>query len=276
MLGDDDIRPQLSRQRDQPDRARRKALGRGRMSRLVEQAQSGKAEVLSEQETPTLVIEPGESFGFSGLVYREPIKSTVRALEECGVYVLEKKDFDVFIQAYPAIEQTISQLAQERLVLSRLRQTPKSQQAASRLQTLINAHKERAHQRLARLGNPALVGDTAEDTATEHRSHRLAYSELERRVMAAAAQEGLNSLELHISLRRDARMKAARVALIASLLDRVGTIIRTDPLPELIMKEQLENEVILTLLTKVSPEQLRDDISAISDVVAVNVLGVEA
>lgn len=238
--------------------------------------QSGKAEVLSEQETPTLVIEPGESFGFSGLVYREPIKSTVRALEECGVYVLEKKDFDVFIQAYPAIEQTISQLAQERLVLSRLRQTPKSQQAASRLQTLINAHKERAHQRLARLGNPALVGDTAEDTATEHRSHRLAYSELERRVMAAAAQEGLNSLELHISLRRDARMKAARVALIASLLDRVGTIIRTDPLPELIMKEQLENEVILTLLTKVSPEQLRDDISAISDVVAVNVLGVEA
>ena len=234
--------------------------------------QAGKAAVLGAQDEPEMVLEPGDSFGFMGLIFREPIRSTIQAIGDCGVYVLEKKDFDQLLPGHADIAQEVQRLAAERLVVARLRQTPKSQEAASRLKSLIAAHKERAQDRLSKISGPARP-------ATEpaaHVGHRITYTEIERHVMAAAADEGLRCLELHITLRKHARMKAARVALLVSLLDRIGTIIRTEPAPEKIMEEELADEVILSLLTATAPRQVQEELTSVSDVEGVEVFSVEA
>lgn len=232
--------------------------------------QAGKAALLAGQsDQPEVIYEPGDSFGFGGLIYREPVRSTVQAIGDCGVYVLEKKDFDTLLPQHAEMAEEVQRLAAERLVVARLRQTPKSQEAASRLQSLIAAHKQRAIERLNQSAPPG-------PAPVAHGSHRLAYTDIERHVMSAALEEGLRCLELHITLRRHARMKAARVALLVSLLDRIGTVIRTEPAPDLILAEQFEDEVILSLLTDTKPRAVQEELCAISDVESVDVFSVEA
>lgn len=245
-------------------------LRKGQLGHSFFVLQSGRVEVLAgSSDEPSLLLEPGDSFGFMGIIYREPRKNTMRALDECGVYVLEKKDFDALLPQYPEIEKAVQKLAAERLVVARLKTTPKSQQAASRLESLIASHRERAQDRLARQSQPTVTRPES------HTPHRLSYNEIEQHVIAAAANEGVNCLELHIVLRRSARMKAARVALIVSMLDRAGSIIRTEPTPDLIMQDAIEQEVILTLLSAADPGQIREDISAVSDVESVAILHIE-
>ncbi|HEY9842778.1 MAG TPA: cyclic nucleotide-binding domain-containing protein, partial [Candidatus Obscuribacterales bacterium] len=244
-------------------------LRKGQLGHCFFVLQAGHAEVLAgSSDEPTLVLEPGDSFGFMAIIFREPNKATIQAKGECGFYVLEKRDFEQLLPHYPEIEKQVRRMASERLVMVRLKQTPKSQEAASRLKSLIATHKERAHERLSRGTRPL-------QPPAEHQQHRLAYTEIERHVIDAAASEGLGCLEVHITLRQHARMKSARVALIASLLDRFGTIIRTDPAPDQIMQDQFENEIILTLLTQTTSEQIREDLGAVSDVQGINVFSVE-
>ncbi|MGV3524168.1 MAG: cyclic nucleotide-binding domain-containing protein [Candidatus Sericytochromatia bacterium] len=234
---------------------------RGQMGHSLFVLQSGKVEVLNAHDEPTLLLEQGDSFGLMGIIFKEPRKASIRCHEDCGVYILDKRDFDPVVERYPTIAAAVKKMASERFVLSKLRQTPKSHAAASRLQVLIDAQKERTQARLAELTAPLRKW-----TEPDHSSHRLHYSEIERHVIESARAEGLNCLELHITLRRDTRMKAARVALIASVLDRIGTLIRTEPSPEAILDEQIDREVMLALLTAMDPSQVTEEVCTLSDV----------
>lgn len=232
--------------------------------------QSGQVAMLSAQEKePTLTLEAGDSFGLMGLIYPEPRKTTMQALSECGLYILDKRDFDTLIVSYPEVTAAVRKLASERLVLARLRQTPKSSRASSRLQALLEKNKQQAHDRLSG-STPQLVRKTV-----DHQAHSITYTEIEQRVIDEAQKSGLACFELHITLSAMARMKVARVALIVSVLDQMGTLIRTDPSPEEILKESFQNEVILTILTDCAKEQVLEDLSAISDIRYVEVLSIQ-
>lgn len=244
-------------------------LKAGQMNQRLFVVQSGQIKVDTGGQEG-LVLKAGDSFGFMGIIYKESRKSDVCALSDCGVYYLDKRDFDVMLPEFPEIEAAAKKLAQERLVVSRLKQTPKTQQATERLKSLIESHKKRSRERLEQYEHKAVP------RLLDHDRHRLSYNEIEKHVIAQAIQSGLSCYELHINLRPAARMKAARVALIAAVLDKAGTMIRTDPSPEDILDEKFGSEVIMTLISELSAEQLSEDVQALVDIQAVTVFPVEA
>ncbi|MGE3725126.1 MAG: hypothetical protein AB7I41_06220, partial [Candidatus Sericytochromatia bacterium] len=137
------------------------------------------------------------------------------------------------------------------------------------LQSLIAQHKERAQASLH-----ASSGPQRNTAKGDHQAHRLTYSEIETRLIAQAESEKWACLELHVTLSRTTRMKAARIALIAHVLDKLGTLIKTFPSPEAILEEKVGHEVIFALLTAATPEQVVEDLTAIVEVDAVAVLPV--
>lgn len=232
--------------------------------------QSGQVVAISGQEdSQRMLLGAGDHFGLMGIIYPEPRSSAIHCEQDCGLYVLDKRDFDGLLQNYPQIAAEVQKLAGERLLMARLRQTPKSQQAAERLQSLMQTHRERAQQRLKKVtGSLKAPGQKAAP-------RQLSYSETEQKVMLAARSEGLSCLELHILLKVNTRMKAARVTLIAAVLDRLGTIIRSDPSAEELQEERFGQQVVFTVLTAQPQAQIAEDVCALSDVLKVDVLPVE-
>lgn len=243
-------------------------LKNGQMGHALFIIQSGQVNVMAgEENTHGLTLEAGDSFGFMGIVYREARKSSITCQKSCGVYILDKRDFDIILRKYTEIEKKIQKLASERLIVSRLKQTPKTQQAADRLKSLMEKHRLKASERMSRITGPL-------QTIQRHDSHRLNYSDIEKKVIAEARKEHLSCLELHINLMPKSRMKAARVALIAALLDKSGTMIRTEPDPESILAEKFGDEVIMALLTPFTSEQIQEDILAVADIATVDIFPV--
>jgi len=241
----------------------------GKTNRQLFVIQSGHVAMLaSKNQEPTLSLEAGDSFGLMGIIYPEPRKTSMQAISECGLYVLDKRDFDALLPNYPVIAEAVRKMASERLVLARLRQTPKSNRASSRLHELLEKNKQQAHARLSGSTNQL------QRKSVDHHAHRITYNEIEQNVIHEAHKEGLECFELHVTLSALARMKSARVALIVSALDQMGTLIRTDPGPEEILKEAFQNEVILTLLTECKKQQILEDLASISDIRNVEVLSV--
>lgn len=257
----------LHRQRFKPGEL---ILQEGRLGRSMFFILNGQVELISSGEAgPSMMLEAGDSFGYMGIIFTEPRKSSVRARTDCTVCELEKKDLDRLLEHYPEIAKHRQSLAQERLVVAKLKKTPSSAGAASRLQSLIAQHKERAQASLH-----ASTGPRRQAATGTHQDHRLRYSELETRLIAQAESEKWACLELHVTLSRTTRMKAARIALIVHVLDKLGTLIKTQPSPEEMLEEKVGHEVIFALLTAVSPEQVVEDLTAIVEVEGVAVLPV--
>ncbi|MBT9547036.1 MAG: cyclic nucleotide-binding domain-containing protein [Candidatus Sericytochromatia bacterium] len=245
-------------------------LQEGKLGRSMFFILNGQVELISSTEAgPTMLLEAGDSFGYMGIIFTEPRKSTVRARTACTVCELEKKELDVLLEHYPAMAKHRQSLAQERLVVAKLKKTPSSAGAASRLQSLIAEHKQRAQASLHTSSGPQ-----RNMAQGEKQAHRLQYTEIETRLIALAESEKLTCLELIVTLSRTTRMKAARVALIVHVLDKLGTLIKTAPSPEDILAEKIGYEVIFALLTAATPEQVVEDLSAIVEVEGVSVLPV--
>lgn len=245
-------------------------LQKGRLGRSMFLILTGSVEILNAaDQQAVMTLEAGDSFGYMGIIYSEPQKSDVRVRETATLFELEKKALDVLLEEYPEIARRRQELAQERMVISKLKRTPSSASAASRLQSLIARHKALAHQSLhSGMHLPSPPGEAA------HQAHRLQYTELEQKLIQEASTSGYRCLELHVSLSRSTRMKAARISLIAHVLERFGTLIKTSPDPNAIIEEKVGTEVIFTLLTADRPEQIAEDLRAIAEVEGVAVLPV--
>lgn len=248
-------------------------LEKGQLGRSMFFILTGSVEILSGvDQKATLILEAGDIFGYMGIIYIEPRKSTVQARETSTLFELEKKALDVLLEEYPDIAQRRLKLAQERMLISKLKKTPSSAHVASHLKALIARHKALAQQSLHH-GKPMPTA-ASENLEPVHQNHRLNYTALEKKLIQEALHSGHHCLELHVNLNQHTRMKAARISLIAHVLERFGTLIRTAPDPEAIMAENIETEVIFTLLTRDPPEQIAEDVQAIAEVESVVILPV--
>lgn len=270
-------------------------LPRGHMNKHLYVLQSGEAKVYAASDEPPLALKAGDYFGLTGLIYPEPRKSDIKALSECGTYVLEKRHFDDIIQDYPEILARVKEQAQKRLVLVKLRQTPKSNQAQDRLKALLNKQRAAAQARLAHVrpeesqesiaAQAMSPHEDAPSATTEHSvcdvnaqsphlEHRLDYTDIERKVMQEATKVGQSTLEIHVQFKSGARMKLARVSLLVSMMNRLGTLIRTHPEPEKITSGDFEDELIFSLITEHPKEELYEDLSTLSDISSVYIFDV--
>jgi CRP-like cAMP-binding protein len=244
-------------------------LEKGKLGRSMFFILTGKVEMMQGAEgEPAMQLESGDSFGYMGIIFSEARKANIRASTDCTVCELEKRQLDILLDQYPDIAKHRQALAQERMVVSKIKKTPSSAEAASRLQSLIAQHKQRAQASLHGKSDPLKRSVTTGD----HQAHRLHYTEIENRLVAQAETEKLNALEIHLTLSRTTRMKAARISLIALVLDKLGTLIKTSPSPEDILQEKVGTEVIFALLTESTPEQVAEDLNAIVEVEGVTVL----
>ena len=123
-------------------------LQKGHMNKYLFVLQSGKAEVYANADEPPLALSAGDCFGLSNLIYPEPRKSDVKAMSDCGVYMLDKRHFDEVVSQYPDVLARVKKQAEERLVVVRLRQTPKSTQAQDRLAALLQKQRSAAQKGL--------------------------------------------------------------------------------------------------------------------------------
>jgi voltage-gated potassium channel len=74
----------------------------------------GRLEVLRDSGESIAILEEGDIFGESALLLQQPRLATVRALEYCDVYVLDKDSFNAALLRHPHFGEKLRLLALER------------------------------------------------------------------------------------------------------------------------------------------------------------------
>ncbi|MFJ7751917.1 chemotaxis protein CheW [Peribacillus muralis] len=103
------------------------------------------------------------------------------------------------------------------------------------------------------------VLDTEEMTEGE-------YDEFEWTVLQQSKEQGFNSFEITIALRADCLLKAARVFMVFEVLEKSGEVIKSQPPVELLEEEQFDQQFTVTMITKESSEELKNEIMKVSEV----------
>jgi voltage-gated potassium channel len=84
---------------------------------------SGLVEVLSQDElTVYAVLEEGNFFGEVALLGRSQRNATIRAVDYCNLYILEKEAFDRVTEKYPEFAEQVRAIARQRKGQSRITQ----------------------------------------------------------------------------------------------------------------------------------------------------------
>jgi voltage-gated potassium channel len=74
----------------------------------------GRLEVINAEGRTVAILEEGDLFGEIALLLQKPRSATVRAIDYCDVYVLEKTAFNAALTRHPRFGQTLRVLALER------------------------------------------------------------------------------------------------------------------------------------------------------------------
>ena len=75
----------------------------------------GNVAILDEDEMGTLaVLGEGSFFGETSLLREQPRNATVRALDFCNIYSLDKWSFDRLLSRYPYFKDAIEKTSDER------------------------------------------------------------------------------------------------------------------------------------------------------------------
>ncbi|MEP7321283.1 MAG: cyclic nucleotide-binding domain-containing protein, partial [Saprospiraceae bacterium] len=76
----------------------------------------GAVEVISQDGKQRFAtIGEGDFFGEISLILRHPRNATIRAIDYCDLYSLDKESFDRVASHYPEFEKNIHEMAQERM-----------------------------------------------------------------------------------------------------------------------------------------------------------------
>jgi hypothetical protein len=74
----------------------------------------GRLEVINAQGRIVAILEEGDLFGEIALLLQQPRSATVRAIDYCDVYVLDKIGFNAALERHPRFGETLRVLALER------------------------------------------------------------------------------------------------------------------------------------------------------------------
>ncbi|WP_163150779.1 chemotaxis protein CheA [Anoxybacillus sp. MB8] len=101
------------------------------------------------------------------------------------------------------------------------------------------------------------------------------YDEFEYTILKQSAEQGFHSYEVSVKLRSDCLLKAARVFMIFEVIEQVGEVIKSVPSVEMLEAEQFDDQFVVTVVTKVSQDELQKRIMKVSEVEEVNVQPVD-
>ncbi|OIJ17854.1 chemotaxis protein CheA [Anaerobacillus alkalidiazotrophicus] len=101
------------------------------------------------------------------------------------------------------------------------------------------------------------------------------YDDFELTVISQAIEQNFSANQVNISLREDCILKAARVFMVFEVLEQIGEIIKSTPTVEALEEENFERDFTVTLITKVSENEVKNRILKVSEVEAVDVLKVD-
>ncbi|RBP95267.1 two-component system chemotaxis sensor kinase CheA [Cytobacillus firmus] len=98
------------------------------------------------------------------------------------------------------------------------------------------------------------------------------YDDFELTVIQQSKEQGFESYEISIALRADCLLKAARVYMVFEVLEKSGEVIKATPSVEQLEEEQFDQEFSVTIITKDTPEDIRQKLLKVSEVERIEVL----
>ena len=105
----------------------------------------------------------------------------------------------------------------------------------------------------------AAASAVLEKTAETVQNISSEYDEFEITVLQQSKEQGFNSYEIHIHLREDCLLKAARVYMIFDVLEKIGEVIKSVPVVEQLEEEQFDSSFMVTIITKESQEDITEE-----------------
>ncbi|MEQ6387847.1 chemotaxis protein CheA [Bacillaceae bacterium S4-13-58] len=106
-------------------------------------------------------------------------------------------------------------------------------------------------------------------TKVENSFKRL--DEFELSVLEESREQGYQNLHVYVQLRNDCLLKAARVYMVFDVLEQIGEIIKSNPSVEALEEEQFDYEFTVLLVTKETPEDVKQRILKVSEIDKVEV-----
>lgn len=98
------------------------------------------------------------------------------------------------------------------------------------------------------------------------------YDDFEWTVIQQSKEQGFESYEISIALRADCLLKAARVYMVFEVLEKSGEVIKATPSVEQLEEEQFDQDFSVTIVTKETPEDIRQKLLKVSEVERIEVL----
>ncbi|ELK21646.1 chemotaxis protein histidine kinase [Anoxybacillus flavithermus TNO-09.006] len=118
-------------------------------------------------------------------------------------------------------------------------------------------------------------GDVVAVPQKSNSTYEQTYDEFEYTILKQSAEQGFHSYEVTIKLRSDCLLKAARVFMIFEVIEQIGEVIKSVPTVEMLEAEQFDDQFVVTVVTKVSQDELQKRIMKVSEVEEVNVRSVD-
>ncbi|KFZ41731.1 chemotaxis protein CheA [Anoxybacillus flavithermus] len=118
-------------------------------------------------------------------------------------------------------------------------------------------------------------GEVVVTPQKSHSTYEQTYDEFEYTILKQSAEQGFHSYEVTIKLRSDCLLKAARVFMIFEVIEQIGEVIKSVPTVEMLESEQFDDQFVVTVVTKVSQDELQKRIMKVSEVEEVRVQSVD-
>ncbi|MDV2684943.1 chemotaxis protein CheA [Alkalihalophilus lindianensis] len=110
-----------------------------------------------------------------------------------------------------------------------------------------------------------------ETAATIESPERLieVYDEFERTVLEQSFEQGYSAFQIEVTLDEQAMLKAARVFMVFEVLEQVGEVIKSTPSADQLEEEKFDETFLVTVVSKVNAEEVKQRILNISEIVNV-------
>ncbi|MEC2071560.1 chemotaxis protein CheA [Alkalihalophilus marmarensis] len=120
--------------------------------------------------------------------------------------------------------------------------------------------------------------ETAASTATAAAANvqlTEVYDEFERTVLEQSFEQGYYAYQIEVTLDEQAMLKAARVFMVFEVLEQVGEVIKSTPSADQLEEEKFDETFMVTLVSKVEAEEIKQRILKVSEITNVVVQPVE-
>ena len=141
--------------------------------------------------------------------------------------------------------------------------------AVERLKALVSGKP------LASVGTAAEQSAAASDAGDEE-GMNVDFNEYESTILQQSHEKGFNAFKIVVTLNEKCVMRAARAYMVFDAFERMGEIIKSDPLVEDLEEEKFDRNFLIVLLTKESEETLRKTGMNVSEVESVEITPVQA